>query len=253
MTGYNISFIDPVIDPITRIAKVRIELNNSSGIFKPEMLAAGIVKTKLEHTGNAIVVPQSAILWTGKRSLIYVKIPNTTEPTFKMRAVTLGAYLQNSYEIIDGLTEGEEVVTNGTFSVDATAQLAGKVSMMNDNAGTKVNSMPGMDMGESTNQVSVEKKEMNMEANIEHSNFKVSGNCEMCKDRIESTAKKISGVSSVEWNIKTKMFTVMFDKNKTNKTSIQKAIASAGHDTEKQIAPDDVYNNLPECCKYRNK
>jgi len=92
-----------------------------------------------------------------------------------------------------------------------------------------------------------------MEANIEHSNFKVSGNCEMCKDRIESTAKKISGVSSVEWNIKTKMFTVMFDKNKTNKTSIQKAIASAGHDTEKQIAPDDVYNNLPECCKYRNK
>ena len=252
----NISFIDPVIDPITRIAKVRIELSNASGNFKPEMLATGIVKTKLEHKGNAIVVPQSAVLWTGKRSLVYVKTPNTTEPTFKMREVTLGNYLQNSYEIVEGLSEGEEVVTNGTFSVDAAAQLAGKVSMMNDNAGTKVNSMQEMDMSESSNSDSKEQKEMKnmkMDENIEHANFKVNGLCEMCKDRIESTSKKIPGVNFAEWNIKTKMLKLTFDKSKTNIVNIQKAIALAGHDNGKQIAPDEVYNNLPVCCKYRNK
>lgn len=145
----NVSFIDPIIDPLTRIAKVRVEVNNSSGNFKPEMLVNGIVKAKLAGSGNKIVVPQSAILWTGTRSLVYIKVPNTTEPTFLMRNVTLGNYLQNSYEILDGLSEGEEIVTNGTFSIDAAAQLLGKTSMMNDEKGKKSEglNMPGMDMG----------------------------------------------------------------------------------------------------------
>lgn len=249
----NITFIDPVIDPLTRIAKVRVELNNTNGDFKPEMLATGIVKAKLAHSGNSIVVPQSAVLWTGTRSLVYVKIPNTTEPTFLMRNVTLGNYLQNSYEIIDGLSEGEEIVTNGTFSIDAAAQLLGKPSMMNSEGG-KTSTMPGMDMGETSNTQTNGQKEMSemkMDANIEHANFKVNGLCEMCKDRIESTSKKISGVNFAEWNIKTKMLKVTFDKSKTNLIDIQKNIAAVGHDNGKFKATDEVYNNLPECCKYR--
>lgn len=251
----NITFIDPVIDPQTRIAKVRVELNNPKGDFKPEMLATGIVKAKLPNSGNSIVVPQSAVLWTGKRSLVYIKIPNTTEPTFIMRNVTLGNYLQNSYEILDGLNEGEEIVTNGTFSIDAAAQLGGKSSMMNTE-GEKTSAMPGMDMGESSNTVNNDKKEMNgmnMDANSETSSFKVNGLCEMCKDRIESTAKKISGVSSVNWNVTTKMLKISFDKSKTSLVNIQKAIAAVGHDNGKYTSSDEVYNSLPECCKYRTK
>jgi Cu(I)/Ag(I) efflux system membrane fusion protein len=108
-----IRFIDPVIDPATRVAKVRVEMDNSSGLLKPEMFATGIVDSRLETHGNSIVVPQSAVLWTGKRSIVYVKQPGD-EPIFTMREVELGPRLTNSYVIMSGLKEGEEIVTEGT-------------------------------------------------------------------------------------------------------------------------------------------
>jgi Cu(I)/Ag(I) efflux system membrane fusion protein len=126
-----ISFIDPVIDPVTRVAKVRIETGNQSGRLKPEMFVSGIVKAELDGYRNKLVIPKSAVLWTGSRSIVYVKQVDTGEPVFKMREIGLGPMLGNSYVITDGLTEGEEIVTQGTFSVDAAAQLEGKPSMMN--------------------------------------------------------------------------------------------------------------------------
>jgi Cu(I)/Ag(I) efflux system membrane fusion protein len=141
----NIAFIDPVIDPVTRVAKVRIETGNQSGKLKPEMFATGIVSSTLaEYYGN-VVIPKSAVLWTGKRSVVYVKQPGSEEPVFKIREVELGPMLGESYVIMNGLSEGEEVVTSGTFSVDAAAQLEGKPSMMNPMGG-KTLSMPGMVM-----------------------------------------------------------------------------------------------------------
>ena len=140
----NIAFIDPVIDPVTRVAKVRVETGNQSGKLKPEMFATGIVfSTLTEYAGN-IVIPKSAVLWTGKRSVVYVKQPDAEEPLFKMREVELGPMLGESYVIMSDLAEGEEIVTSGTFSVDAATQLEGKPSMMNQ-SGEK-NSMPGMIM-----------------------------------------------------------------------------------------------------------
>ncbi len=68
-------------------------------------------------------------------------------PVFKIREMGLGPMLGNSYVITDGLTEGEEIVTQGAFSVDAAAQLEGKPSMMNP-AGGGTSSMPGMDKPE---------------------------------------------------------------------------------------------------------
>ena len=141
----NIIFIDPVIDPVTRIAKVRVETGNQSGRLKPEMFATGIVSSTLSDYSNNIVIPKSAVLWTGKRSVVYVKQPDSEEPVFKIREIGLGPMLGESYVITDGLSEGEEIVTSGTFSVDAAAQLAGKPSMMNPKGGT-TSSMPGMDM-----------------------------------------------------------------------------------------------------------
>jgi Cu(I)/Ag(I) efflux system membrane fusion protein len=141
----NIIFIDPVIDPVTRVAKVRVETVNRSGKLKPEMFATGIVSTTLNEYKNNMIIPKTAVLWTGKRSIVYVKQPDTDEPIFIIREIGLGPMLGESYVITDGLTEGEEIVTSGTFSVDAAAQLEGKPSMMNPRGG-KTSSMPGMVM-----------------------------------------------------------------------------------------------------------
>jgi len=141
----NITFIDPVLDPVTRVAKVRVEINNESGRLKPEMFATGIVNAWLNNHINDIIIPKSAVLWTGKHSYVYVKQKGTTEPVFKIRDVELGSMLGNSYVIVKGLAEGEEIVTQGTFSVDAAAQLEGKPSMMNS-VGEKTSIMPEMNI-----------------------------------------------------------------------------------------------------------
>jgi Cu(I)/Ag(I) efflux system membrane fusion protein len=156
MSG-TIIFIDPMIDPVNRVAKVRVEINNPGGKLKPEMFATGMVKANLDEFKGKMIIPRSAVLWTGKRSIVYVKQPGE-EPIFKIREIELGPMLGNSYVVANGLKEGEAIVTEGAFSVDAAAQLEGKPSMMNPE-GNKVSSgsMPGMDMG--TGSGDKEKKE----------------------------------------------------------------------------------------------
>lgn len=126
-----VSFIDPVLDGQSRTAGVRVVMDNRGGLFKPQMLIAGNASASMRSYNGDIVVPKSAVLWTGKRSVVYVKDDSYEQPTFQMRQVTLGPSLPDGYVITDGLAEGEEIVTNGAFAVDASAQLAGKHSMMN--------------------------------------------------------------------------------------------------------------------------
>lgn len=71
----------------------------------------------------------------------------------------------------------------------------------------------------------------------------------MCKATIEK-AGNVNKVASVEWNKDTKMATLTYDGNKTNQDEILKRIALAGYDSEKFLAPDDVYAKLPGCCQY---
>ena len=226
-----IMFIDPVIDPVNRVAKVRLEMSNPGAKLKPEMFATGMVKSNLAEYNDNLVIPRSAVLWTGKRSIVYVKQPGE-EPIFKIREIELGPQLGNSYVVTDGLKDGEEIVTEGAFSVDAAAQLEGKPSMMNSSSSSE-----GFTLSEA----------------LTKQQLKVSGNCEQCKDRIETAAKSVSGVSSADWSSETKMLHVQFDGAKTNSDAIQKAIASVGHDTEKYKASDAVYKALPECCLYRKQ
>jgi len=251
----NIEFIDPVIDPVNRVAKVRVEVGNAGSKLKPEMFATGVVKANLDEFRNNLVIPRSAVLWTGKRSIVYVKQPKTDEINFKMREIELGPMLGNSYVVLGGLTEGEEIVTDGTFSVDAAAQLAGKPSMMNrDEKSNPVKSKDSKDLSNNSKSKPVtDLKEGNKTTGTVHQMIKVSGDCDMCKDRIEKASKSISGVTSAEWNAKTKMLHVQYYSSKTNGDVIQKAIAKVGHDTQRFKAPDKVYNQLPECCLYRKK
>lgn len=131
----SITFLDPVIDPKTRVAKARVEYNNSNGKLKPEMFASGLVQAKLANKSNSIVIPKTAVMWTGKRSVVYVKTNSEQGVNFIMREITLGSALGDSYVVEAGLMEGEEIAVNGTFSIDAAAQLAGKPSMMNPEGG----------------------------------------------------------------------------------------------------------------------
>ena len=230
-----IRFIDPVIDPTTRVAKVRVEISNPGAKLKPEMFATGIFKSNLKDFSDKLVIPRSAVLWTGKRSIVYVK-QTGDEPVFKIREIELGPQLGNSYVVAEGLTDGEEIVTEGAFSVDAAAQLEGKPSMMNQEN----------NFVEDTQRVTLS----HPLSKTTHQQIKVAGLCEMCKDRIETAAKSVNGVESANWEIDTKMLHVNFDSSKTNSDEIQKAVAKVGHDTEKFKASDEVYSKLPECCLY---
>jgi len=130
-----INFIDPLLDSKTRTVKVRATVRNPNYTLKPGMIvyASVNIKSTSKQMNNTIVVPKTAVMWTGKRSIVYVK-PDFEQPIFELKEVELGKDLGNNYEIISGLEQGEEVVTNGTFTLDAAAQLQGKASMMNPTA-----------------------------------------------------------------------------------------------------------------------
>ncbi len=139
-----ISYIDPVIDPKTRVAKARIETPNPGLLLKPEMFVSGTIETSTTTDSTSLTVPKTAVMWTGKRSVVYVMHTSAQGVSFLMREVTLGPELGESYVIEKGLQAGEEIAINGTFSIDAAAQLAGKPSMMNPEGGV---AMTGHDHG----------------------------------------------------------------------------------------------------------
>lgn len=84
-----------------------------------------------EETEPPLVVPASAVLITGKRALVYVRVPDSEEPVFEGVEVSLGPRASDDYIIRSGLAEGQEVVVNGNFKIDSALQLLAKPSMMN--------------------------------------------------------------------------------------------------------------------------
>lgn len=85
--------------------------------------------------------------------------------------------------------------------------------------------------------------------NVKIETVKIYGNCEMCKKVIEK-AGNLKKVAKVDWNADTKMATITYDTKKTNQDAILKRIALSGYDSDKFLAPENVYNNLPGCCQY---
>jgi copper chaperone CopZ len=85
--------------------------------------------------------------------------------------------------------------------------------------------------------------------NAKTESVKIYGNCEMCEKTIE-TAGSVKKIANVDWNKDTKMATITYDSTKTNQDEILKRIALAGYDSDKFLAPDDVYSKLAGCCQY---
>jgi hypothetical protein len=80
--------------------------------------------------------------------------------------------------------------------------------------------------------------------------FKVLGNCTQCKERIELACDQ-KGIKMAEWNIDTKVMTVVYNPSKITLEKIHEYIAAVGHDTELKKAEDKVYKDLPGCCLFR--
>ncbi|AKD03953.1 efflux RND transporter periplasmic adaptor subunit [Pontibacter korlensis] len=127
-----VQFITPVLDASTRAVQVRAEVANPGNQLKPGMFANARIKTSTKAAGteDALAVQKTAVLWTGKRSVVYVKVDDREVPAFEMREITLGPRLGDMYLVQTGLSKGEQVVTNGVFAVDGAAQLSGNYSMM---------------------------------------------------------------------------------------------------------------------------
>lgn len=81
--------------------------------------------------------------------------------------------------------------------------------------------------------------------------FEVNGKCDMCKNRIEKAALKVSGVKYANWDIPTHELSLIVDERKTNAMAIKSAIAEVGHDSKELKATQEAYDAVHPCCKYR--
>ena len=132
-----VAFIDPFVDPHRRTARVRVEVDNSSDELRPGLFAHASIQLEGPDTEEgeeadelSLFIPASAPLFTGRRSLVYVQVADESSPTYEVRPVRLGSRRGDVYPVLAGLTEGERVVTEGAFVLDADLQLRGGVGMM---------------------------------------------------------------------------------------------------------------------------
>ncbi len=124
------AFIDPVLDETQRTARVRVEVGNHGGRLRPGMFAEALIETDQGEGPAPLVIPESAPLFTGRRSVVFVEVPGVSRPTYELRVVRLGSRAGPVYPVITGLNEGERVVVQGAFVLDADLQLRGGRSMM---------------------------------------------------------------------------------------------------------------------------
>lgn len=127
-------FIDPFLNNTTRTVRVRLEVPNPDGALKPGMLVHGLQRTPAARGQQPLVIPESAPLVTGKRAVVYVADPGK-EGVFTGREIVLGPRAGAYYVVQNGLSEGERVVTRGSFMIDSAAQIEAKPSMMNPEGG----------------------------------------------------------------------------------------------------------------------
>jgi Cu(I)/Ag(I) efflux system membrane fusion protein len=130
-----VAFIDPVLNDRTRTVRVRVDLPNPEGRLKPRMFVRGVVEAREPGNGLPLVIPATAPLVTGERAVVYVEVPEASEPTFEAREVVLGPRAGAWYIVREGLAAGERVVTHGGFKIDAELQIRGRPSMMQPEGG----------------------------------------------------------------------------------------------------------------------
>lgn len=139
-----VSFIDPIVDPRTRTAQIRVEIKNKDGRLSPGMFADALIHAEgTKRDEMPLLIPETAPLFTGKRSVVYVEVTSAKQPTYEVRVVQLGPKAGNLYPVISGIEEGERVVSHGAFALDSDLQIKGGESMMSyDDDGARAARQP---------------------------------------------------------------------------------------------------------------
>jgi Cu(I)/Ag(I) efflux system membrane fusion protein len=112
-----VAFVDPVLDPRTRTAKVRVSLANTGAVLKPEMFGEVVLRTAPRQ---ALRIPADAVIDSGTRSVVFVALG---DGKFQPRVVRLGASDGDHVEVLDGLAAGDRIVTRANFLVDSESRL----------------------------------------------------------------------------------------------------------------------------------
>ncbi|MBI4400841.1 MAG: efflux RND transporter periplasmic adaptor subunit [Nitrospirae bacterium] len=127
----HVGFIYPTLDPKTRTAKVRVELDNPDEKLKPDMYANVELKVNL---GTRLAVPQEAVIESGQKQLVFLHHGGgRLEP----RLIKTGVKTENYYEVLDGLQEKDHVVTSANFLIDSESRLKAVVESMGGMSGMK--------------------------------------------------------------------------------------------------------------------
>lgn len=119
-----VSYIYPYLDEKTRTVRVRLEFPNPHAALKPGMYADVVLKAE---GGEALAVPQTAVLDTGSRKLVFV---SRGDGRFDPREIKTGYLASGYYQVLEGLKPGEKVVTSANFLIDSESQLSTAVGQM---------------------------------------------------------------------------------------------------------------------------
>lgn len=124
-----IEYIYPALDAKTRTLKVRLSLDNSEGKFKPEMIAN--VRIYGGPKKDTLNIPVEALIRTGKENRVVVQLDDNA---FVSRSVMVGTVTQGRAEILQGLNEGDKVVTSGQFLIDSESNIRSAILKMGQDA-----------------------------------------------------------------------------------------------------------------------
>ena len=121
-----VTYIYPTVDDKTRTAKVRMEFHNPGYLLKPGMFTT--VTLAVELSPSTVLVPDMAVLRSGEKNTVFVALEGGK---FEPRTVVLGPRGMNDYyQVLSGLAEGERVVTSGQFMLDSESQLREAIQKM---------------------------------------------------------------------------------------------------------------------------
>lgn len=112
-----VTLIYPVLNSASRTVKVRSEFSNRNNLLKPQMYGETIFSSS---ASSALLVPAGAVLFTGRKNVVWVKTSNNT---FESREVKVGSRTGDSYEVLSGLSDGELVAATGGYLIDSESQL----------------------------------------------------------------------------------------------------------------------------------
>lgn len=133
-----VSFIYPTLNIGTRTVKVRIEMDNSQGILRPGLYGS-VELIAVSQQNKQLAVPDSAVIDSGIRQVVLVRLG---DGLFEPRTVKIGSHAGGYFEVLEGLADGESVVTRANFLIDAESNLKSALDSMTEAAAPQPQSTP---------------------------------------------------------------------------------------------------------------